>query len=121
SSLLAQRQRLCDDIKVIFRYAPIEYGRVCEEILWKRNYYDFVKFCKKYRKQIGPSDLAIFRMHITSGIGHYQSLFFSFRKTFNLANLEDFLSYIPFKARSIFKVSNIINYNLAGLNDAKCS
>ena len=121
SSLLTQRQRLCDEIKVILRYAPIEYGRICEELLWKRNYYDYVNFYKKNRKQIGPSELSIFRMHITSGIGHYQSLFFSFRKTFNLTNLDDFFSYLQSKPNSIFKVSNIINYNLTGLKDTKCN
>lgn len=60
-------------------------------------------------------------MHITSGIGHYQSLFFSFCKTFNLTNLEDFLLYLPFKPISTVKASDIINYNLTGSNDVKCT
>lgn len=58
-------------------------------------------------------------MHLTSGIGHYQSLFFSFYKTFNLTNLEDFLTYLPFKPNFIFKVSDIINQN--GFKDARCN
>lgn len=119
SNALNLRHRLCDEIKVIFRYAPIEYGHRCEEILWKRNYYDYVKFCKKFRKDMSSNDLDIFRMHITSGIGHYQSLFFSFCKAFKLTNLEEFLSYLPFQPNFIVKEN--IHYNLTGLNNGKCA
>ena len=114
------RNRLCEEVKVIFRYAPIEYGLRCEEILWKRNYYDYVKFCKKYRKQILSNEWPIFRMHITSGIGHYQSLLFSFRKSFDMKHLDDLILCIP-KTKQSFKMSSIINYNLTDIPDSRCN
>lgn len=120
TSILNLRNRLCEEVKVIFRYAPIEYGLRCEEILWKRNYYDYVKFCKKYRRQISSNEWPIFRMHITSGIGHYQSLLFSFRKSFDMKHLDDLISCIP-KTKQSFKMSSIINYNLTDIPDSRCN
>lgn len=122
TSTLNLRQRLTDEIKVIFRYAPVEYGQICEEILWKRNYYDYVQFFKRYRKQLNADELNILRMHLIAGIGHYSTLFLFFRKSFNLTNFDDFFSYLPNKSgyHNSKKISSI-NYNITGGNDFKCS
>lgn len=43
---LELRKQLLDESKQLFRYAPIEYGKFVEDTIWKRVYYDFVRFLK---------------------------------------------------------------------------
>ena len=100
NTLIEQRKQISDEISFLFRHAPIEYGRICEDILWKRNYYDCVKFFKKYRRYhqqqsstsvndpLNNELISLFRSHLISGIGHYHSLIVSFRKGFHLTYLD---------------------------------
>ncbi|XP_075587925.1 uncharacterized protein LOC124494213 [Dermatophagoides farinae] len=109
NTLIEQRRQLSDEISFLFRHAPIEYGRVFEDILWKRNYYDCVKFFKKYRRHFQPQQsqsvndslnnelISLFRSHLISGIGHYHSLIVSFRKGFHLSYLDQSI-FLPILA-----------------------
>lgn len=100
SNLNEIRKQLSDEVSQLFRNAPIEYASKCEDLLWKRNYYDCVKFFKTFRKTSLINNLdnssTLFRSHLISGIGHYHSLLLSFRKMFknDLAFLEE-LIFLP--------------------------
>lgn len=40
------RKQLLNESKLLFRHSPVEYGKFVEDIVWKRVYYDFVRFLK---------------------------------------------------------------------------
>lgn len=85
---------------------------MCEELLWKRNYYDYVKFFKKSRKNLSDTELMLFRVHLISGVGHYHSLILSFKKVFSLSILDNLISYCPNNRTHELKLSNILSYNV---------
>lgn len=57
SALESQRSRLCSYIEKLMFLAPVEYGRKCEEILWRKCFYDVYTFFKRLKK-VRNSDLS---------------------------------------------------------------
>lgn len=48
--LESQRARLCSYIEKLMFIAPVEYGRKCEEILWRKCFYDVYTLLKRFKK-----------------------------------------------------------------------
>lgn len=46
SKALQIRNQLLEESKHLFRYGPIEHGKLVEDFIWKRVYYDYVRFFK---------------------------------------------------------------------------
>lgn len=103
------RRQLSDEISLIFRHAPAKYGRECEDILWRRKFYDCCKefkMCVKLNKTV----CELLRWHIVSGICHYHSLILSFRKLFKLSYL-DRLIFLPLSDQNNFLGSRFLQLN----------
>lgn len=46
----SQRARLCSYVEKLIFLAPLEYGRKCEEILWRKCFYDAYTILKRLKK-----------------------------------------------------------------------
>lgn len=46
----SQRARLCSYVEKLIFLAPLEYGRKCEEILWRKCFYDVYTVLKRLKK-----------------------------------------------------------------------
>ncbi|XP_028173165.1 protein SMG5 [Ostrinia furnacalis] len=70
TSTEVQRQKLRDNCEKLLFLDPVEYGKKCLELLWRKVYYDTVCTAKKLREVDNENDSYLFT-HIICGIGHF--------------------------------------------------
>ncbi|KAK3601212.1 hypothetical protein CHS0354_004412 [Potamilus streckersoni] len=80
------RNKLKEYCERLMFYNPIEYGRMAEEVLWRKVFYDIIQLVKKNRKHIrsGSSLEAAYRTHLSSASGYYYHLLFRLQYEFGL-------------------------------------
>lgn len=94
----SQRARLCSYIEKLIFLAPLEYGRKCEEILWRKCFYDVYTILKRLKKQDvwTEAEIALLVNLLYSGIGFYQHLITRLQEEFNL-NLDGVTEFPMYK------------------------
>lgn len=70
TSIEVQRQKLRDNCEKLIFLDPVNFGKKCLELLWRKVYYDTVCTAKKLRETDNENDSYLFT-HIICGIGHY--------------------------------------------------
>ncbi|XKL69364.1 hypothetical protein PGB90_007133 [Kerria lacca] len=96
--LESQRARLCSYIEKLMFIAPVEYGRKCEEILWRKCFYDVYTLLKRFKKQESwtRDEISVLFNLLYSGVGFYHHLITRLQEDFQL-NLEGIVDFPLYK------------------------
>src|SRR6218665_3318943 len=81
-------------------YLNVEYGKRCEERLWKNYFYQNYRLFKVHQAKATENEMKKFKIFLISGLGTYYSLIFNLQATFNLKELSFVSNFrsMPFKA-----------------------
>lgn len=97
NAIESHRARLCSYVEKLMFIAPLEHGRKCEEILWRKCFYDVYTSLKRMKKQeMWTKDEVSWLVNLLySGIGFYQHLIMRLQEEFqlNLDGVEEFPMY----------------------------